>query len=1425
MKYQKFFYFLQNVGKDPSALIYEDELTGLYNRRYLLQYFKNRVSWDALDNNPLCILMIDADYLKKINDQYGQNTGDEALVIISEAIGKAAPENSISVRYAGDNFLLLLPGCTRAGARQAAEKILQLTRRSDFTIERSGTSIPLTVSIGIAAAPEDASEGKALIHRADTAMYQAKQSGRDRLADAAELGGAELLPETLLRHLDSAGIAGRRQQLAEVGRALKKVAEGYTRFLIADGAPGMGKTSFLAAIQKNLEKTRLRPVRVNGSVQEAFRPYYLVSYAAMGLMNQLPDKGFNTLDSMEEKEIHRLSHIIPQLKGGPPPLPENEPAEREAIFAAFARLLKRLAGRRPLVLLVDDFHYCDPASLHLLRKLMKEEGLLIFICATASVEKQLSGQSVALDLFRNAHSEELGIETITLPPLGEADIEQYLGTIFGGIRLPDSLCREIAGVTQGNPLFIVEIIRKMIDDDRIYYDGEKWNVTAPENDYFPKSLDEIVRTKMHRLDEESRRFLDRASAFGESGFLSMLAGISRDQGDRIYDIINNAEQQGIVRTDFEENDESIRFSSKQVRDIIYDGISPDERKLLHQQIGAYQEKLYQQDLLPSASFLAHHFRRSAEDKKARSYEEQLETSSRLIFDENETELYTGDAPESAEKEEAGPEGAAEGLGDIRLSRESMKLVPHLLRALLVAVRNTRLYPPESKSVTSALSEVLKLLERIFRNDASVSVTADQKRIWVNGEELADPGLRWVLGRIVELWDRLEIRSLIFKKGVDETQLRSMIEELASPEGKTISPGYWESYMRARRLTDIAVRQVSYTKKSADDEQLHPPEPENEEDEAEQTSVTAPDDAAAGVNRDSIHSIKRIISTLLGTYGQLRLYPSGGPVAKKAVSRLVKTLQESISEDRALTISRVEGSLLINGVKVDSSGYEALFGGMVKLLAGAGLNSLTFSSQISESDLEAFFEALFFTPQKNLNSEFWRGFARSRQLSGLFFEQSVYDIRRLRPLAQDREPEENGAGEKEGFADTENLAARLSGEKDMASLLRDLFLSGETEKVSAILAGSAKRYIDSESAARTHLLEKFSNVGDPSDWQPAASYIKMVADLLMIPVFEAETDPEKVQKAADILHDAAANLILYGEYPAAARIFTRIGRHRQLAENIGLETWDRAHAFGRQLDPRISDALSADLKSADQKRRQQACQLISTMGKGMAPMLIELIKNEEDIRIRRMAAELLGRMDKQAVEQVRQSMITESRAEEKSRILEIMDSVTSDLTTELRYTLTDPYQQVRRAAFRLARRLESTETDALLAELARSKDTELAVEAVNTIGRRNSAGASDVLLGILAEEKNPDVLTEVCRAMGRIGSSDFIQPLARIIMSKRRWLRRMKYPPRVRIAAVYAVCRIPGEHIEIMMPALKRDPDAGVREAASVLGSHNDSSSG
>jgi len=123
MQYGELIDFLQNVGKDPSRLIFEDELTGLHNRRFLLSYFEHKVHWDQDEHFPLSLLILDVDLFKTINDTYGHDAGDQALVFIAGLLKEVAGEDAFPVRFGGDEFMVLLP------RTELSKAVMQVTTR------------------------------------------------------------------------------------------------------------------------------------------------------------------------------------------------------------------------------------------------------------------------------------------------------------------------------------------------------------------------------------------------------------------------------------------------------------------------------------------------------------------------------------------------------------------------------------------------------------------------------------------------------------------------------------------------------------------------------------------------------------------------------------------------------------------------------------------------------------------------------------------------------------------------------------------------------------------------------------------------------------------------------------------------------------------------------------------------------------------------------------------------------------------------------------------------------------------------------------------------------------------------------------------------------------------------------------------------
>ena len=165
-------------GLQRAKLLSEtDELTGLFNTRGFA-IAANRLFGQALRyERPACVLMVDSDHLKAVNDSHGHETGNRLLRQLANAIQAELRFTDVPARYGGDEFIVLLPETPPQGALDVAERIRNAVAATALAID--GKRINSTVSIGVACFPEDGRTLDALAGRADRALYQAKQQGRN----------------------------------------------------------------------------------------------------------------------------------------------------------------------------------------------------------------------------------------------------------------------------------------------------------------------------------------------------------------------------------------------------------------------------------------------------------------------------------------------------------------------------------------------------------------------------------------------------------------------------------------------------------------------------------------------------------------------------------------------------------------------------------------------------------------------------------------------------------------------------------------------------------------------------------------------------------------------------------------------------------------------------------------------------------------------------------------------------------------------------------------------------------------------------------------------------------------------------------------------------------------------------------------------
>jgi diguanylate cyclase len=163
-----------------------DFLTGVANRKLFEETLAELTDEATLNANPLSLLMIDIDWFKKFNDEYGHLIGDQVLKFVARKIKEMVKGRDLLARFGGEEFVVILPQTPLEGARIVAESIRDFFSKASLKMTTTSKNIgSITVSIGVASyRPGESPE--ALIHRSDRALYAAKQTGRNRIADDLE---------------------------------------------------------------------------------------------------------------------------------------------------------------------------------------------------------------------------------------------------------------------------------------------------------------------------------------------------------------------------------------------------------------------------------------------------------------------------------------------------------------------------------------------------------------------------------------------------------------------------------------------------------------------------------------------------------------------------------------------------------------------------------------------------------------------------------------------------------------------------------------------------------------------------------------------------------------------------------------------------------------------------------------------------------------------------------------------------------------------------------------------------------------------------------------------------------------------------------------------------------------------------------------
>ncbi len=441
-----------------------------------------------------------------------------------------------------------------------------------------------------------------------TALYQAIVEGTFPPASAVPAAPATVaerpapaaeIPEAAFER--SPDFVGREAEILRLIQNLDRTVAGQGQIAMMAGEPGIGKTRI---IEEFARYARARNVAVywgrsyDGEGAPAYWPWVQI------IRDYIIDHDRPELESMMGPGAADISKIVPELRNTLPDLespPELDPdGERFRLFDSVTTFLANVASQEPLVLLLEDVHWSDRSTLLLLEFLAREvTATRILIIATyrhVEVSRIHPLTHTLGEFTRHGLDQRLNIVG-----LGVEEIEQYLATVAGQ-QLPHGLAAAVHHQSEGNPLFVREIVRLLIDEGRLDNpdDVRSWRLTIPSG------IQETIALRTDGLSDNAYRILSTASVSGrdfELTVVSRVAGL--DELDAL-DALEEAMRTGLIE-ESRSTSGAFRFSHAITRETIYNDLGQSRRLRMHLKTGETIEEVAGEDIDQRLSELAYHY--------------------------------------------------------------------------------------------------------------------------------------------------------------------------------------------------------------------------------------------------------------------------------------------------------------------------------------------------------------------------------------------------------------------------------------------------------------------------------------------------------------------------------------------------------------------------------------------------------------------------------------------------------------------------------------------------------------------------------------------------------------------------------------------------------------------------------------------------
>jgi hypothetical protein len=837
--------------------------------------------------------------------------------------------------------------------------------------------------------------------------------------------------------------------------------------------------------------------------------------------------------------------------------------------------------------------------------------------------------------------------------------------------------------------------------------------------------------------------------------LTLLAGVLGKDPGETQQLVDRGKKQRV----FEEpgplsDEEEVRFLNQCFQQIVYTGLDQDDRRRTHRVVGEVAERLAGPQVEAVLGPLAYHFERSDDTAKAEFYSRRVQEVS--------TQLFSAD---EVERELSLKVGAQDS--QFQLDEQTFPLAERFLRTLTVAVKNMRLYPEGSQLVTESVAAATTTLLDLLGQVEAVTFAEEGQALLGNGQPLERKGLHQVVEEVLQVYTDHGIRRCTFERGITQTDVMGLLKILSGPsQGIQHDVAFWEQRLESMGIEHVDVFPVIYLAAG------------------EAKTVWRREQAEARLYDPTLVVVRDLLRSLAATVDHIRLYPPESELITLTLDQLDRHTQELFERLPSLTVAMAEGTIVVNATRPNPRQFGITIEILQKLMEESGLTSLTIRRGVTREEFRVFLSHLALPLEDAQRAPtFWRSMLERRGITTIEVGTRMYAA-----AVELESPLETVAGE---ISEAEEilqrvaqwlqdpLAAFLEGQvqEEIAPILGTLLgveredlarqLVGRTTGALAEADGSLRR----KAAEGLHV--SLRSVGQASvDW---------LLDLMLETIADAvsrETEPEAFQ----------------GEVELSAEILKRLLQRRDLVRGAPL-----AEALGRlpTRKPEMESFVKPVRKFVD----------------SLAPYLMKLILEGEDLETSRVAATLLRAQGNAAFRLLSQELARAASLEKTCRIVAVLDIVAPALGSDFFFLLGHSEVQVRAEMAQALTRLSRVQAVRFLRQAMRQPEPEVVLGALECVRGLGGVELIDSVIGLLDHPPSEHVLRVACLRLGTLQDARAVSPLLRILGRRPRFFGLRKgLPEEIRATAARALGELGFPEAREGLEVAVKDPSNSVRAA-------------